>query len=817
MYLPTMKKFAFITVVVLSCTLPTTGGHHEAVIQFETLAKVAESGMVLRGPDARHQLVVSHRDETGQMHDVTGTVQYQTAPEGLVAIDATGQVTPLANGQVTVTAVGPGEQSAAISLTVESMIEAPPVNFINQVVPIFTKMSCNSGGCHGKSGGQNGFALSLLGFEPQEDYDHLVHEARGRRLFPAAPDNSLLLLKSTNIMPHGGGQRIGPDSHDYRVIRRWIEQGMPYGRAEDAKVVGIEVVPNERIMTTDGRQQLGVYAHMSDGRITDVTHAAHYDTNDKELGNVDKSGLVDVTGRPGDVVIMVRYQEHASVYRAAVPLGVPVEDVPEPANFIDDHVYTKLRMLGMPPSPVCDDATFLRRVTLDIAGRLPTPEESAAFFDSSDPDKRGALIDRLVDSPDYADYFANKWSAVLRNKSQHRVTYVFHNWIRQSLYENMPYDQFVRGIIAAAGDVDEHPPVAWYRQVDQPKKQMEDTAQLFLGVRIQCAQCHHHPYEKWAQQDYYGLTAFFTQVARKDSATPGEPRIFHRRGEASAENPKTKEKVKPTPLGDETLELSPEADPRQALADWLARADNPFFARMLVNRYWKHFFNRGLVDPEDDMRVTNPASNPQLLDALAAAFIESDFDLKQLVRTICRSNTYQFNSTPNEHNRDDKSNFARYYPRRLNAEVLLDAIDTVTGGHTQFAKLPPSTRAVQIPDAAFDSYFLTLFGKPKGGSACECERTSDANLAQSLHMLNSGDIRNKVTSGRASSLALDQQRDELQKLTELYMLAYSRPPAASELSLAMEHLASASTYDKREAYEDIVWALINTKEFMFNH
>ena len=787
-------------------------------VGFESLRfeSQVDGGFVLRGPDARHQLVVSGIDGGGQVQDLTQVVTYRLDPAGVVQVDSTGLATPLANGQASVTATVAGGPVVTATICVERLDDAPPVNFANQVVPLFTKYACNSGGCHGKSGGQNGFRLSLLGFEPQEDYEYLVKEGRGRRLFPAAPDHSLLLLKLTNAVPHGGGQRIKRGTHDYRTLRRWIVQGMPYGSESDPKVTRIQVLPGHRTMGSAAVQQMGVWAHFDDGSIEDVTHTAHYDTNDKRMATVDEGGRVRVTGEPGDVAIMVRYQEHASVFRATVPLGAPVDSLPAPRNFIDTLVGAKLKLLGMPPSPVCDDATFVRRVTLDIAGRLPTPDEAERFLTDPDPAKRDRWIDQLLAGTDHADFFANKWSAILRNTSNDPQTYAFYHWIRQSLYENKPYDQFVRQIVAASGDVTRHAPVAWYRQVNEPKKQMEDVAQLFLGVRMQCAQCHHHPYEKWSQDDYYGFSAFFTKVARKAPDDNGDFRIYNRRGEATSENPKTKQVLMPTALGGPPLSLDAQADPRHALADWMVDPDNRFFGRSLVNRYWKHFFNRGLVEPEDDLRATNPPTNAEVLDALAEHFVASGFNLKALIRLICQSATYQLASMPNEYNGKDTQNFSRYYPRRLHAEVLLDAIDAVTGSKSEFKGLPAATRAVQLPDSSMGNYFLKLFGRPTGASVCECERTSEANLAQSLHLLNSAQIRQKLTGGRAGDLAAGDGGDD-KKIHQLYLLAYSRPPDAGEIETAMAHIRHMGPQQKQEAFEDVIWAIINTKEFMFNH
>lgn len=793
------------------------GGLLELVLQ----SGRRDAACTLNGPDAREQLVVTGRYASGQLRDLTAEATFAASPEGIVTLDATGLVTPLADGEATVTATVSSGHTAELAIAVAHIEDAVSVNFPNQIVPIFTKLGCNSGGCHGKASGQNGFKLSLLGFEPAEDFEYLVKEARGRRLFPAAPDQSLLLAKATNRVPHGGGQRLDGDSHEYRLLRRWIAQGMPYGKPDDPTVVRIEVFPAERTMPRHGQQQLAVIAHYSDGTTEDVTRTAQFEPNDPEMAETTVTGVVHTLDLTGDVAVMARYQGQVGVFRASIPLGVPIENLPAPRNFVDEAVFAKLETLGVPPSPVCDDATFIRRVTLDIGGRLPTPDETRRFVADDDPQKREKWIDHLLAGPDYADYFANKWSAVLRNKRRDgtytRGTYAFHSWIRHGLYTNKPYDQFVREIIAAAGDVAQHPPVVWYREVKDIHEQVEDTAQLFLGLRIQCARCHHHPFEKWSQDDYYGFAAFFSRVGRKNGYVPNEQRIFHQRGMAQSKNPKTGQQLPPTGLGNEPLNLATADDPRQHLADWMADPDNPFFAHALVNRYWKHFFDRGVVDPEDDMRVTNPASNPALLDGLARHFIDSGFDLKELVRTICTSNTYQLSALPNEYNVSDKQNFSRYYPKRLTAEVLLDAIDQVTAATTAFSGLPPEVRAVQLPDDGANTYFLNVFGRPQGETACECERSQEASLAQSLHLLNSAEIQGKLTAGdgRAARLAADEDQAAEEKIRELYLWVYSREPLAEELAVALGHVEK--TAEKQQAYEDIIWALVNTKEFLFNH
>jgi hypothetical protein len=711
--------------------------------------------------------------------------------------------------------------------------EAPrPLNFANDIVPILTKGGCNSGGCHGKSGGQNGFKLSLLGFEPQEDFEHIVKEARGRRVFPGSPEQSLLLTKGTAQLPHGGGKKLDPNSGDYADLVRWIREGMPYGKDTDPKMASISVEPATLTMPLKGAQQLQVTAHYTDGSTRDVTKRALYEANEKAMAETNETGRVQLFDLPGDVAVMVRYQGKVSTFRATVPLGAPVDKLPASRGFVDDLVFAKLKTIGMPPSDIADDGTFIRRVTLDITGRLPTAPEMKDFMASKDTNKREALIDHLLDSPEYADYFASKWSALLRNQRTQptyaRGSYLFHSWIRDSIAENKPFDQFVREVVAAAGDLDQNPPVAWYRQVKDMKQQMEDVAQLFLGTRMQCAQCHHHPFEKWSQQDYYGFAAFFSNVSRKPSSFVGEEMIYHKRGIAQTTNIRSKAAVMPTSLGGETLKLKPEQDPRFALADWMSAKDNPFFSHTLVNRYWKHFFNRGLVEPEDDMRETNPPVNPELLSALAANFVKSGYDMKQLIRTIVTSATYQLSAVPNAHNAKDRQNFSRYYPKRLNAEVLYDAVNTLLDVETTFAGQAPGTRAVALPDNSYNqtTYFLSVFGRPDSSSACECERSQEASLAQSLHLLNASEIQTQLSrgNGRADRLTKDTRPDD-DKITDLYHIALSREPNADEVQFARAHLdkktagkSSDEAYKgKKEAYEDILWALLNTKEFLFNH
>ena len=711
-----------------------------------------------------------------------------------------------------------------------SAAETESLDFVNDVMPVLTKAGCNAGVCHAKAGGgQNGFQLSLLGFEPHEDFAHLVLEGRGRRLFPAAPDESLLLKKASGRLPHRGGIRLPVDSEGYRTLRNWIAQGTPLNEAA-ATVISLEVQPSQGKVEVGKTVQLKSIAHYSDGSTRDVTDWALYESNDDAMVSVNDRGVVTAMEIPGRVGVMVRYQGKVSVFNAAIPLGAEVEPTSS-NNFIDDFVFANLKQIGIPPSALCDDATFLRRVTLDIAGRLPTAAESRKFLASEDVEKRAAWVEDLLRSPGYADYFANKWTALLKNRrddaSDITSNFAFHAWVRDSLLTNVPYDQMVRELLAATGTVIANPAVAWYKRVKEPKQQMEDVAQLFLGVRMQCAQCHHHPFERWSQDDYYGLSAFFTQVGRKPTGTRGEDLIFHQRGTAAAKNIKTGLLIPPAALGDDVGVIQADQDPRLRLADWLSDPKNPFFAKALTNRYWKHFFKRGLIEPEDDIRDTNPPTNPELLEALEDHFRNSGFDLKDLIRTIVNSRAYQLEAVPRKENLADRQNYSRFYPRRMQAEVLLDAIDQLTGATTNFANLPLGTRAVALPDNSYNksSPFLRVFGRPESLSVCECERVQSASLSQSLHLINSTDLKSKlsVSGGVAQRLAEDE-RPLAERVEELYFSAFSRPPTAQELEVALTFFAEggdtktgASPSASRVQFEDLLWALVNTKEFLFNH
>ncbi|MDG1897447.1 MAG: DUF1549 and DUF1553 domain-containing protein [Fuerstiella sp.] len=799
------------------------------------------TSVALVGPSSSHQLLLTATRPDGRQLDVTRSVVYSVTPSNVVAVDKSGFVKPLGNGTATIAARLKRDDSLIeISAEVTSFHVQRPVSFPNDVVPQLTRAGCNGGACHGTPKGRNNFRLSLLGFEPREDYEFLTRESRGRRFFPAAPERSLLLQKACGEIPHGGGVRLPKKSDSYELLKRWIAEGLSYGPENDPTVERIEIHPSDRVVSRGGSQQLAVMAFFSDGTSRDVTRVVEYKANQPDMCSVDHHGLATFEDMTGTTSVMIRFQEHVGAFMATIPLGLPMPDLPVPANFIDELIFAKLKTLGLPPSAACDDSTFLRRVSLDIAGRLPTVRETKEFLASRQSGKRAAAVHRLLDDVGYADLFANKWAGILRNKAGGnleqvaRETFGFHAWIRASLSVNKPFDQFATELITARGRPDTNPAVSWYRAVSDPKDQMADIAQVFLGVRIQCAQCHHHPYEKWTQDDYHGFAAFFSTIGRKEvRKLPEDDILFHKRILAVAKNPNTNVDQKPTPLGGEPLEIPAERDPRIDLAKAMVSPANPYFAKILVNRYWKHFLGRGLVEPEDDMRVTNPATHPRLLDQLAKSFSESGYDLKALCRAICNSQTYQRSSFPNDHNSNDEQNFARYYPRRLAAEVMLDAMNEVAGARNNFNHQPVGVRAVALPDdsANNDSFFLRVFGRPQMDTACECERSASADLSQSLHLINS-DAMHRILSasdGRAVKSSRDKDADNQTKVTELYQLALSRDPTDSEVSVALAHLQKkqersaedpkvlSSDQAAREGWEDIIWVVVNTKEFLFNH
>ncbi|HUG68763.1 MAG TPA: DUF1549 domain-containing protein [Pirellulaceae bacterium] len=691
-------------------------------------------------------------------------------------------------------------------------------NFENDIVPILSKFGCNTSGCHGKAEGQNGFKLSVFGFDPEQDYRALTMEGRGRRVFPAAPQRSLMLLKASGGIPHGGGIRMDPSRPELETLVSWIKAGAPFGSPTDPKAVSIKVTPNEGQLTMHASQPLHVEATWSDGRKLDVTRLATYQSNNDSLATVDEDGVVTIGEAAGGVAVMAAYLGHVDVFQAIVPRGEQIENYPTvaEANFIDRPIHDRLKKLNILPSAECDDATYLRRVYLDIIGTLPTAEEARRFIADTRSDKRALLVDQLLRRPEYADYWALKWADLLRVdrlKLGHKRAYVYYQWIHDSFAANKPFDRFTTELVAADGPLLDSPAGQFYKAVDKPNEMASTISQVFLGVRIECAQCHHHPYDRWTQTDYYGMQAFFTQVAFKASPR-GEVLISS--GSAKTNHPRTGEEVLAHALLQPLPQETPEGDRRKLLAAWMTSRDNPWFARNLANRYWAHFMGRGLVEPVDDFRFANPPSNPQLLDELATHLAASNFDLQELIRTIVASKAYQRSSHPNYTNQLDELNYSRYLFKRLDAEVLFDAVCQTTGVGEKFSGVPNGSRAIQLWDSQVPHYFLTLFGRPMRATACDCERVAEPTTAQVLHVLNSPEIQRKLShsGGRLARLLADIPSDDM-LAEELYLTCFNRVPTDAEKQVATVYLTEHDS--RRQAAEDLVWSMMNSLEFLFNH
>jgi len=715
--------------------------------------------------------------------------------------------------------------------------------FLGDVIPILTRYGCNSGGCHGKATGQNGFRLSLLGFVPDFDHVALLREGRGRRVFPGSPDDSLLLAKAAGRVPHGGGTRIRPESKDYEVLRQWIEVGAPGPRAGEPALVRVAVTPEQQVLQPDSKLQLNVTAFYSDGRKRDVTGRSLFETNLPEVADVSHAGEITTSARGGLFATMVRFGGMVGVFRGTVPFSqsthrTPTAETPVTADaVVATAVGTVNRLLteqwnrlGVRPSAVADDFEFIRRASLDICGTLPEPGQVIRFAEDQRPGKRARLIDRLLERPEHASWFALKWAAILQNRGrgystgrQREGTALFTAWIRDSIADNKPYDQFVSEILTATGSQTQVPPTIWYRSVRTSQDYVESIAQSFLGVRIQCAQCHRHPAERWTQADYYSLAAVFARVGRKggfsDAEVPTSETIYLK-DHGTVTHPRTGAVMQPRPLGGPDFQISKYEDPRRALAKWMTRRDNPYFARTMANRMWGHFLHRGIIDPIDDFRSTNPPSHPELLEMLAQDFAASGYDVRHLIRVIANSQAYALSSAPNETNRSDLQSYSRFSPRRLPAEVLLDGISQVLKAPTTFpgggGTFPPGTRAIDLPDENVTSTFLDVFGRPARTTACECERSDEPALAQALELVNSSEIHRKLTAdnGYIAELVMNS-RSHSDNVEEIFLRVFARRPEAAERQTAVEFLDSET--DRGEGYRSLVWSLLATNEFLFNH
>ncbi len=792
--------------------------------------KLTPEAIQLNGPYDRVQVLVTHlgSNSTADAYclDLTSTATY-SADSAVFHVDPSGLVTARTNGSSKLT-VTVGGQSQTIPVTVSGVDAHHRVDFLKDVRPVFGKAGCAAAACHAAQHGKGGFKLSVFGYDPVADYEQLTVAVRGRRINPARPDGSLLLEKATARVPHGGGQRIDPESLDYQVVRGWIAAGAPKATQAELKVERLDVQPALRVAKPREMQQLRVLAVYDDGSQRDVTALALYDAIDSSVVNVTPRGLA-TTYNSGQSSIMVRYDGQVATSTFVVPFAE--QSPPEQwisQNFVDELAAKKFTDLGLKPSPMCDDATFIRRAYLDAIGSLPQPEEIKAFVQSTAADKRAQLIDTLlgltgdpsrdVYNDRYAAFWTLRWSDLIRNNSNSlgpQGMWAMHNWIRQSFRENKPYNQFVKELVTAKGSIYSNGPANYFRVHGDATALTEATSMLFLGVRMECAKCHQHPFESISQTDYYSMSAFFSRVGSKNSEEFG---LFGREtivmvkpaGEAS--HPRSGQRLKPKPLGGDEMENS--LDRRIPLAEWLTSSDNKLFTYAIVNRYVHFLLGSGLVEPVDDMRSTNPPSNQALIDALAADFVEHKFDLKRLMRVIMTSRLYSLSSQPTPENASDHRFYSHFNVKRLGAEPLLDAIDHATGSPTKFKDLPLGTRAIELPDAEYPDYFLNTFAKPRRVSVCQCERSPDANLAQALHTLNGDIITGKIAAknGRIARL-IEAQKSHTEIVSELYLAALCREPTAEEIAVSQEFVRESKS--PTEAYQDLLWALINTKQFLF--
>lgn len=705
---------------------------------------------------------------------------------------------------------------------------APPPSFVNDVLPLLSRAGCNAGKCHAKPEGQNGFKLSVFAYDPKSDYEQIVKVGHGRRIFPAAPERSLILLKATMAVPHVGGKRFETNSEAFRVVSEWIRQGTPYTHTNEPTLARIELQPSEGTFTKGSATNLQVTAIFSDDSRRPVTHLADFTSTEKELAEVNEHGDVKIGQLTGQGTIVARYMGKVASARVTIPADktfphdyyaqLPVN------NEIDSLVYAQLEKLGYTPSSLCTDSEFIRRASLDLAGTLPSPDRVRAFLAESAPDKRARLIAELLSHPNYPNHWAAKFGDLWRPNPVRvsvKSTYLMDLWLRDVLAANNPYDEIVRELITFEGRSNEYGPVAILRDKREPVDAAAFTSQIFLGVRMECAKCHHHPNEKWSQDDFYQFAAFFKDVKKKGRgvAPPinaGSELLYFAPG-GKVKQPVSGDEMKLVPLGGDPVAPSEEIDPRQQLAEWLTRPGNPYFARALVNRVWGELMGRGLVEPVDDFRSSNLPSNEPLLDWLASDFVAHRFDLKHLMRRITESHVYQLSSLPNETNAGDTRNYSRFLRRRLPAEVLQDAVCDLTGISSTFEGLPPGARASEAWNNRLDSEFMDAFGRPNSSADAPCERDTRTSLVQSLHLMNSRQIQDKIghEKGRAKQLASSERKPE-EIVEDLYLRIYARPPSADELAAALKPFQTEKA-DRQLATEDVMWALLNSAEFVFNH
>ncbi len=809
-----MGKVAGICIALAMVSVPVALG--------DTFA-VYPSGVQLDNQrDAQRIAAVATRDD-GVTLDRTSEVTVAFAQDGIAAWDAgKGTFTPVADGETTAT-ITYGDLSASVPVKVQNAGVNPSPSFRNDIEPAIMKAGCNTGACHGSAQGKNGFRVSLFGFDPSMDYINLTRDNRARRLDAGNPDDSLMLRKATGDVDHEGGSRFNHDSPLYATIQRWIAEGAKDDDGPPPALTGVEILPKLSVLEGNGAQQRCVVrATYSDGTDRDVTSLAIMSSSDDLTVGFDSDTQVATAGDRGEAYIMARFGTFAVVSQVIVlPQGLTMEWPSDAvaANYVDEMIFDKLKKLRIPPAIRCSDEVFVRRVYLDILGALPTIEETQSFLADQNADKRVQLVDTLLQRPEFTELWSMKWADLLRVQSSANVIdrkalYRYNDWLRQSFTQNKPLDQLVRELLTAQGGNFTAPATNFYVAERDPKQMAENVAQVFLGIQIKCAQCHNHPFERWTMDDYYSFAAFFAQVGQKGSTDPREKITYDSRS-GEVKNIKNGQVAPPKFLGGPVPDVNGK-DRRAVLADWITSPDNPWFAACVANRVWEQFLGKGITDPPDDVRVTNPPSHPELQAMLASKLKEYNYDLRKLVRDICTSYTYQMSTQPRDPNIKDDRNFSHALVRRLPAEILLDAISQVTLTKVKFPSLPLGARAVEVADGPSGNYFLSLFGRPARDTVCTCERRSEPTLAQVLHLVNGDTVQAalKSQSGRLEQLAAAETSPE-DAINQVWLAAYSRQPTDDEKQKVETYIASAD--DKRAALEDTFWSVLNSKEFIFNH
>ena len=834
---------------------PDTQAEKAAFIGHPVSLVVWPETIRLAGPRAMRQVLVTGRYADGSERDLTSFCEFRVEAPGLVQVGRAGLLQPQANGE-TVLVIVAGEQMTRVPVVVTDFDQPQPVSFRHEFIAALNVAGCNAGACHGIPSGRGGFKLSLRGYDPAADFLELTHSALGRRTNRFDAQARLILKKGIGLVAHAGGPRLlSANPVPQQIVRTWLAEGSRDDPANLPDLVKIEVFPRNRVQLAPARwQQLAVLAHFADGSVRDVTRLTAFSSSDDGIAAVNANGLVELK-QTGEAAILCRYLGIIECARLTYLEPRPGFVWPDPPahNDVDRHVFAKLKLLNILPADLCTDQEFLRRVFLDLAGILPTPDECRAFLADTAPDKRARLIDHLLDRPEFADFMAYKWLDVLRSNRltiQIKGSHAYHQWLRSHIERNTPWNEVVKELLTASGSTFANPPANYYRGpydngapvVRDPQSLAEGTAQLFFGIRLQCAKCHNHPFERWTQNDYYHMAAWFPQLKVKpDPLFPGSPPqpypwqlrenslVIYSVGREEITHPQSGKPMAPKVLGMPAPVIAPGADRRVMLAEQTTSPENPHFARATVNRLWFHLLGRGIVDPPDDFRDSNPSANDELLESLARDFVGSHFDVKHIMRTIANSRTYQLSSHANPANPPDEKYFshALVKRKRLSAEMLLDAISAATGAPEEFTGMPPGTRAVELPDgqvvytggryASWDRHpFLKAFGQPAREAACECERESDVNLARALEMKNGDLLLGKL---RASQNRLERllaaKMPDADIVSELFLATLSRPPLADEARSALDHVAQAG--DKRTAWEDIQWALLNTNEFLFRH